>query len=299
MIRQTAGFMLNRTPARIAAHSLNSGTPPDRSSPMATRRLMQAVDLVRSGRILALKGLGGFQLIVDARNESAVVRLRSRKHREEKPFALMAPSLEAIEGVCAAFLSSRNASSSPRSHRLCCSSEERAPDGWPPRSRPAIPSLGVMLPYTPLHHLLLRELGFEIVATSGNLSDEPICIDENEAVERLGGIADGFLVHDRPIVRHVDDSVVRVMRGPRARAQARARLRAAACAFEGSASLCSRPRRASEKQRGPERRHRGLCQPAHRRPCDQSGLPSVPPGLGGSASALGGDAGGHRMRHAS
>ena len=77
---------------------------------------------------------------------------------------------------------------------------------------PGNPCLGVMLPYTPLHHLLLRELGFEIVATSGNLSDEPICIDESEAVERLGGIADGFLVHDRPIVRHVDDSVVRVMR---------------------------------------------------------------------------------------
>ena len=75
------------------------------------------------------------------------------------------------------------------------------------------PNLGVMLPYTPLHHLLLRELGFPVVATSGNLSDEPICTDEREALERLHGIADVFLVHDRPIVRHVDDSIVRVVLG--------------------------------------------------------------------------------------
>ena len=76
---------------------------------------------------------------------------------------------------------------------------------------PGNPYLGVMLPYTPLHHLLLAELGFPVVATSGNLSDEPICTDEREALERLRGIADVFLVHNRPIVRHVDDSIVRVM----------------------------------------------------------------------------------------
>src|ERR1019366_5193656 len=78
---------------------------------------------------------------------------------------------------------------------------------------PGNPNLGVMLPYTPLHHLLMSALGFPVVATSGNLSDEPICIDEHEALERLGGIADLFLVHNRPIVRHVDDSIVRVMMG--------------------------------------------------------------------------------------
>jgi hydrogenase maturation protein HypF len=76
---------------------------------------------------------------------------------------------------------------------------------------PGNPCLGVMLPYTPLHHLLLAELGFPVIATSGNLSDEPICTDEHEALERLRGIADVFLVHNRPIVRHVDDSIVRVM----------------------------------------------------------------------------------------
>ena len=173
--------------------------------------LMQAVNLVRSGNILALKGLGGFQLIVDARNESAVVRLRSRKHREEKPFALMAPSLDAIEGACIVSELEKRLLLSPESPIVLL--DHRASAGRLAASiAPGNPSLGVMLPYTPLHHLLLRELGFEIVATSGNLSDEPICTDEDEAVERLRGIADGFLIHDRPIVRHVDDSVVRVMR---------------------------------------------------------------------------------------
>ncbi|HET9606917.1 MAG TPA: carbamoyltransferase HypF [Nitrospira sp.] len=173
--------------------------------------LMQATNLVRSGGILALKGLGGFQLIVDARDEAAVSRLRSRKHREEKPFALMAPSLDAIEGACIVSELEKRLLLSPESPIVLLQRRESA--RWLAASiAPGNPSLGMMLPCTPLHHLLVRELGFEIVATSGNLSDEPICTDEHEAVERLGGIADGFLVHDRPIVRHVDDSVVRVMR---------------------------------------------------------------------------------------
>ena len=174
--------------------------------------LMQAADIVRSGSILALKGLGGFQLIVDARNESAVVRLRSRKHREEKPFALMAPSLDAIREACSVSELEERLLLSPESPIVLL--ERRASAGRLAASlAPGNPSLGIMLPYTPLHHLLLRELRCEIVATSGNLTDEPICIDESEAAERLRGIADGFLVHDRPIVRHVDDSVVRVIRG--------------------------------------------------------------------------------------
>ncbi|MGB8465723.1 MAG: carbamoyltransferase HypF [Terrimicrobiaceae bacterium] len=176
------------------------------------RALRQAADLVRSGSILALKGLGGFQLIVDARDDAAVARLRDRKRREEKPFALMARSLEAVRELCVV---------SDLEERILISSEapivllERRMGGGRLAASlaPGNPALGVMLPYTPLHHLLLRELGFEIVATSGNLSDEPICIDEMEAAGRLKGIADGFLVHDRPIVRHVDDSVVRVMCG--------------------------------------------------------------------------------------
>ncbi|HWF18355.1 MAG TPA: carbamoyltransferase HypF, partial [Verrucomicrobiae bacterium] len=164
------------------------------------------------GSIVALKGMGGFQLMVDARNETAVMRLRQRKRREEKPFALMYPSLAALKHDCHVselearlLLSSqapivlfeRNASSSTVSSSVA----------------PGNPTLGAMLPYTPLHHLFMRELGFPVVATSGNLANEPICIDENEALERLLGIADFFLVHDRPIVRHMDDSIVRAMLG--------------------------------------------------------------------------------------
>src|SRR5208282_1005663 len=142
--------------------------------------------------------------------------LRGRKHREEKPFALMIPSLDAVKATCEV---------SPLEERLLRSPE--APLVLLRRRKgsqisnlkfeiaagvaPGNPHLGVLLPYTPLHHLLMAELGFPVVATSGNLSDEPICTDECEARERLGGIADVFLVHDRPIVRHVDDSIVRVM----------------------------------------------------------------------------------------
>jgi hydrogenase maturation protein HypF len=174
--------------------------------------LRHAAETIRAGGILALKGLGGFQLIVDARDESAVARLRTRKHREEKPLALMAPSLAAAGVIGHVSKLERRLLLSPESPIVLL--ERRASCGHLAESvAPGNPCLGVMLPYTPLHHLLLGELNFAIVATSGNLSDEPICIDETEALNRLGRIADGFLVHDRPIVRHVDDSIVRVMRG--------------------------------------------------------------------------------------
>jgi len=176
--------------------------------------LVGAAGAIRMGKIAAVKGLGGFHLLVDARNDAAVRRLRERKHREEKPLALMAPSLAAIQECCEI---------SPLEERLLVSSESpivllrRKPRsrGAPlsPLVAPRNPYLGFMLPYTPLHHLLMRELNFPVVATSGNRSDEPICTDEHEAVQRLNGIADLFLVHDRPIVRHVDDSVARVMMG--------------------------------------------------------------------------------------
>ena len=178
--------------------------------------LFAAASAVRQGGILALKGLGGFQLIVDARNDNAVRRLRRRKHREEKPFAVLFPSLDEIQAACRV---------APIEERLLQSSaapivllERTPPNGGlqfsiAPSVAPGNPYLGAMVPYTPLHHLLLRQLGFPIVATSGNLSEEPICIDEREALERLHEIADLFLVHDRPIVRHVDDSVVRVVLG--------------------------------------------------------------------------------------
>lgn len=176
--------------------------------------LKQAVDLIRQGKIIALKGLGGFQLIIDATNDEAVKELRKRKHREEKPFALMFPSLKSIKEVCDISEVEERVLISPESPIVLL--KKRADIQNPVSSisglvAPKNPYLGVMLPYTPLHHLLMKELGVPIVATSANLSEEPICIDEHEALERLGGIADYYLIHNRPIVRHVDDSIVRVI----------------------------------------------------------------------------------------
>jgi len=173
--------------------------------------LQRTAAAIKAGMIVAVKGLGGFHLMVDASNEAAVVRLRQRKRREGKPFALMFPSLQEIV---------EHAIVNPMEERLLRSPE--APivllrrgirDDLAASIAPGNPYLGVMLPYTPLHHLLMRELRMPVVATSGNVSDEPICIHEQEAILRLQGIADLFLVHNRPIVRHVDDSVVRVMAG--------------------------------------------------------------------------------------
>jgi len=178
--------------------------------------LVGAADAIRAGMIVAVKGLGGFHLITDARNEEAVVRLRRRKRREEKPFALMVPSMERIREVCEVFdLEARLLLSSEAPIVLLRRTSEISNLKSPiaPSVAPGHPDLGVMLPYTPLHHVLMRELGFPVVATSGNVSDEPICTDEREAADRLGGIADLFLIHNRPIRRHVDDSVVRIMMG--------------------------------------------------------------------------------------
>ncbi|MCK4882242.1 MAG: carbamoyltransferase HypF, partial [Candidatus Omnitrophica bacterium] len=168
-----------------------------------------AVNAIKEGRIVAVKGIGGFHLIVDAYNEESVRRLRARKHREEKPFALMFPSMESIKGECE--VSAQEASllkSGESPIVLLC---KRKDTTVAPSVAPGNPYLGAMLPYSPLHHILLNEFGRAVVATSGNLSEEPICTDEKEALERLAGIADVFLVHNRPIVRSIDDSVVRVM----------------------------------------------------------------------------------------
>lgn len=204
--------------------------------------LKETARILHSGKIIALKGLGGFQLLCDATNEAAVSELRRRKHRDEKPFALMFPTLEMIEQCCDVSEIEKRLLLSPESPIVLlvkkskdhCKESRRddeaistakkigmfRPDKIGARNdnhfiarsvAPANPYLGVMLPYTPLHHLLMRELDIPIVATSGNIADEPMCIDEYEALHKLGGIADLFLVHNRPIQRYVDDSVVRVV----------------------------------------------------------------------------------------
>jgi hydrogenase maturation protein HypF len=174
--------------------------------------LLKAGEALRSGKIVALKGLGGFQLLVDARNDDAVTYLRYQKHRPSKPFALMYPDIEAVCSDCVVTETAASALLSPASPIVLLARTKTGYNAVAESVAPGNPYLGVMLPYTPLHHLILRELKFPIVATSGNFSEEPICIDEQEAVEQLGAIADFFLVHDRPIARPLDDSVVHVVK---------------------------------------------------------------------------------------
>jgi hydrogenase maturation protein HypF len=171
------------------------------------------VAAIRAGEVAAVKGLGGFHLLVAAANEDGVRKLRERKHREEKPFALMFPSLESVRAVCEVSRLEERLLKSAEAPIVLLRRSHPETKLISPSIAPGNPNLGVMLPYTPLHHVLLSCLQYPVVATSGNLSDEPICIDEHEACERLKGIADLFLVHNRPIVRHVDDSIVRIMAG--------------------------------------------------------------------------------------
>lgn len=177
--------------------------------------LQLTTQAIRQGQIVAVKGLGGFHLIVDARNGTAIQRLRQAKQRPEKAFALMSPSLEWVKTHCAVSVLEEELLRSPEAPIVLL--KRRLVSGLPLAPHPLVApqnrDLGVMLPYTPLHHWLLRELGVPIVATSGNLADEPICTDEQDALQRLGAIADLFLVHNRPIARPIDDSIVRVVMG--------------------------------------------------------------------------------------
>lgn len=170
-----------------------------------------AVEALGEGKILALQGIGGFQLLVDATRDDVVKELRLRKQRPDKPLAVMFRDLAAVEGSCALNGKERELLESPEAPIVLALTRKENPIA--PSVAPANPYLGVMVPYSPLHHLLMRSLPFPVVATSGNISGEPICIDPKEALHRLGGIADLFMVHDRPIMRPVDDSVVRVING--------------------------------------------------------------------------------------
>ncbi|HEY3837463.1 MAG TPA: carbamoyltransferase HypF [Bryobacteraceae bacterium] len=184
--------------------------------PVCGPKLEPQIDLIagwlRQGEIVALKGIGGFQLLCDARSSESVKMLRTRKHREEKPFAVMFPDLDAVVAEC--FVS-------PAEETLLRSTAApivllRSRGGQTslaPEVSLSSPYVGAMLPYSPLHGLLLEQCRFPVVATSGNLSDEPIAIDNEDARERLGRIADRFAWHDRPIVRPCDDSVARIQNG--------------------------------------------------------------------------------------
>ena len=172
--------------------------------PRLSMPVEEAVELLRDGAILAVKGLGGYHLACDAASEEAVSRLRARKHREEKPFALMTAAPDLLADVAEedrALLRGRE--------RPIVLLRRRAGAPVAPSVAPGNRWLGIMLPYTPLHHLLAGDFGGALVMTSGNRSDEPIAFDDREARDRLGEIADAFLSHDRPIHRRCEDSVVR------------------------------------------------------------------------------------------
>jgi hydrogenase maturation protein HypF len=173
--------------------------------------LLGAVRWLRSGGVLAVKGLGGYHLAADAANELAVAALRARKHREERPFAVLAADLDAARALATVDATAAGLLAGRRRPIVLLPRAAGAP--LAPSVAPGNRDVGVMLPYTPLHHLLARELAGPCVLTSGNVSDEPIAYADADAARRLAGIADGFLRHDRPIHMRTDDSVVRVFAG--------------------------------------------------------------------------------------
>ncbi|NEX17647.1 MAG: carbamoyltransferase HypF, partial [Halochromatium sp.] len=192
------------------------------ADPAARDAIDVASRLLARGAILAIKGIGGFHLACDATNPVAVARLRERKRRSAKPFALMARDLEVIRGYCrvspaeAELLSSTAAPIVLLDQLAADADLDSGLRGLPQLAAEIAPgqsALGLMLPYSPLHRLLLQDWERPLVMTSGNLSDEPQCIDNADALQRLAGIADAWLLHDREILNRVDDSVARVIQG--------------------------------------------------------------------------------------
>jgi hydrogenase maturation protein HypF len=183
------------------------GTPIAAADPVA-----QSIENLLDGRIIAIKGIGGFHLAVDATNEAAVLRLRERKHRYGKPLAVMVRDLEAARGLCNISKEEAALLQTPARPIVLCRS--RSNNGIAPSIAPGIPWLGIFLPYAPLQHLLFaNDRVSALVMTSANLSEEPIAIDNQEARARLGNIADAFLMHNREILQRCDDSVAAIVDG--------------------------------------------------------------------------------------
>ena len=180
--------------------------------PALSSTLIAARQRLARGEILAIKGLGGFHLACDPRNPTAVERLRARKRRSDKPFALMARDLGVVESLCQVSEADRAALLGWR--RPIVLLPRRPETVLPSAVAPGNRTLGIMLPYTPLHHLLFEGAAYDaLVMTSGNLSEEPIVVDNQEAHDRIGGVADWFLTHNRDIYMRADDSVVRTFEG--------------------------------------------------------------------------------------
>ncbi|MCI0499056.1 MAG: carbamoyltransferase HypF [Planctomycetales bacterium] len=176
------------------------------------KTIVRCAEVLRAGGIAAVKGIGGFHLAVDALNESAVRELRKRKHRDAKPFALMAASVETVSRYAVVNDMNERLLKSPQAPIVLLDKKE--PNGIAPSAAFGTHRFGFMLCYAPLHHLLFAQPGMEVlVMTSANLSDEPLICKNEQALEELGGIADVFLMHNRDIYRQVDDSVIHEVNG--------------------------------------------------------------------------------------
>ncbi|MEW5982498.1 MAG: carbamoyltransferase HypF [Acidobacteriota bacterium] len=177
--------------------------------PISGDPIKEAARLLRQGLIVAVKGLGGFHLACDATSGTAVVELRRRKRRDAKPFAIMAATPEEAERL--GDISRTERALLESAERPIVIVDRRPESGLAANVAPHNPTVGLMLPYTPLHHLLLHDTGLPLVMTSGNLGEEPLAYRNDEALARLAGIADAFLLHDREIETRCDDSVARVI----------------------------------------------------------------------------------------